>query len=128
MYESLVDVYNAGFAVLFIVGMILLIILEIIYFMMTGIFGIIVGHRFNNHKIIKSIIVGIVSYGVLSVVSLIILGILSQTANFEIVASGFPDIKTIKTMGITSISIYLVYDLIYYFAAKALLNKGVNVE
>ena len=128
MYESLVDVYNNGFAILFIIGIVMLILLEIIYLIMTGIFGIIVGHRFNNHKIIKSIIVGIVSYGVLSVVSLIILGILSQTANFEIVASGFPDIKTIKTMGITSISIYLVYDLLYYFAAKALLNKGVNVE
>ena len=51
MWDSLVAAYNSVFAVLFVIGIILLIILEIIYIMMAGILGITIGHRSNNYKI-----------------------------------------------------------------------------
>ena len=128
MWQSLVDVYGGGFAVCFVLGLVLIVLLEGIFFMLTGIFGIVVGHMANNHKIIKSIIVGILSYGFLSTLTFIILLIMSKFANFEIIANGFPDIGTIKLIGITSLIIYLVYDIGYYFVIKLLLNKGVNVD
>jgi len=128
MYQSLIDVYGSLFAALFIVGMVLIILLEIIYFLMSGIFGITIGYRTNNYKTIKSIIIGIVAYGLLSTVSLIIMMIVSKFANFEIVTSGFPSLSTLKIMGTTGILVYLVFDLAYYFISKRLFNKGVNID
>ena len=128
MYDSLVQTYNGTYAVLFIIGIVLLIALEIIFFMISGIFGIVIGHSFNNYKMLISIIVGIISYGLLSTVSLVIIGILSEVADFEIVNNAFPSLKTLKIMGFTSIGIYLVFNLTYYFIAKKILNRGVNVD
>lgn len=128
MYQSLVNVYGGFVSVCFVIGLVLLVLLEVIYLMMSGIFGIVVGYRTNNYKVIKSIIVGIASYGVLSVISFIILGIMSKYADFNIVASGFPSLNTLKIMGLTFIIVYLVYDLAYYFVSKKLFNKGVNVD
>ena len=128
MYDSLVQTYNGTYAVLFIIGIVLLIALEIIFFMISGIFGIVVGHSFNNYKMLISIIVGILSYCLLSTVSLIIMGILSEVADFEIVNNAFPSLRTLKIMGFTSIGIYLLFNLSYYFIAKKILNRGVNVD
>ena len=128
MYDSLVQTYNGTYAVLFIIGIVLLIALEIIFFMISGIFGIVVGHSFNNYKMLISIIVGIISYGLLSTVSLVIIGILSEVADFEIVNNAFPSLRTLKIMGFTSIGIYLLFNLTYYFIAKKILNRGVNVD
>ena len=128
MYDSLVQTYNGTYAVLFIIGIVLLIALEIIFFMISGIFGIVVGHSFNNYKMLISIIVGILSYCLLSTISLIIMGILSEVADFEIVNNAFPSLRTLKIMGFTSIGIYLLFNLTYYFIAKKILNRGVNVD
>lgn len=128
MYQSLINTYNETFAILFIIGLVLLILLEVIYFMMSGIFGIVLGYSTNNNKTIKSIIFGIVSYGILSIISLMILGILSKYTNFEIIDGGFPTLSTIKIMGLTSISIYLIFNIIYYYIAKKIFNKGVNID
>ena len=128
MYKSLIDVYGSIFALCFVIGLVLLILLEIIYLMMAGIFGIVTGYRFNNYKAIKSIIIAIVSYGVLNVISFIILGIMSKFADFKIVADSFPSMNTMKIMGFTFIIVYLVYNLAYYFISKKIFNKGVNVD
>lgn len=128
MYQSLVDTYTSTFAICFVIGLILLIILETIYLIMAGIFGIVVGHRFNNHKIIKSIIIGVGSYLLLSLISFIILGISGNYTDLQTVTNGFPPLNTIKTLGLTFIIVYLVYNLAYYFIAKRIFNKGVNVD
>ena len=128
MYQSLVAVYGVLFSICFIVGMVLLIFLEIVYFMMAGLFGIVIGYSSNNFKVFKSIVIGIGSYGILSTISFIILFFMSKFYDFEIVSDGFPSINTMKMLGLTFIIIYLVYNLVYYFVSKAILNKGVNVE
>ena len=128
MYESLVNIYGRFFAIYFIIGTVLLIFLEIVYFMMAGIFGIVIGYCSNNLKTLKSIIIGIGSYGILSIISFIILGFMSRFVDIEIVNNEFPPTHTIKLLGLTFIIVYLLYNLIYYFAAKKILSKGVNVE
>ena len=128
MYQSLVQTYSSSFAVCFIIGLVVIIMLEMIYFLMAGIFGITLGYRSNSYKIIKSIVIGIGSYGFLSTISLIILSIMSEFADFKILTDGFPSANTIKVMGITGLVIYIVYDLLYYFVSKIIINKGVNVE
>lgn len=128
MYQSLMDVYGSLNAVLFITGFVLIVILEVIYFMLAGVFGIVVGYRSNNNKLLKSIIIGIASYMFFSTISLVVVGSLSKFANFDIVAEGFPTLSTLRVMMISSVVVYIFWDLLYYFVSKHLLNKGVNVE
>ena len=128
MWQSLVDVYGGFFAVCFIIGMISLVLLEMFFIMFAGIFGIVLGHSSNNHKMIKSIVIGLVSYNVLAVILFIILMAMSNFVDFEIVGDGFPSLSTLKIMGITGITCYLVYNILLYFVSKKLLNKGVNVD
>ena len=128
MYQSLVDVYGSVFAVCFIIGIALLIFLEFVYLLLAGIFGIVIGYKSNNYKLLKSITIGIVSYIVLNTISFIFLEFMSKFVDFTIVADGFPSINTLKVIGLSFIIVYLVYNLLYYFTSKYMFNKGVNVE
>ena len=128
MWDSLVAAYNSVFAVLFVIGIILLIILEIIYIIMAGILGITIGHRSNNYKMIKSIIVGLVSYGLLSAMSLGIIAIVSKMIDYDIIGNGFPSMNYLIGVGGAGIAVYLIYNIVYYLIAKKVFNKGINVE
>ena len=128
MWDSLVAAYNSVFAVLFVVGIILLIILEIIYIMMAGILGITIGHRSNNYKMIKSLVVGLVSYGLLSAMSLGVIAIVSKMIDYDIIGNGFPSMNYLIGVGVAGIAVYLIYNIVYYLIAKKVFNKGVNVE
>ena len=83
MWNSLTATYNSVFAVLYVIGLVVLIILEIIYIMMSGVLGITIGHRSNNYKMIKSLVVGLVSYGLLSAMSLGVIAIVGGIAMFS---------------------------------------------
>jgi hypothetical protein len=128
MYQSLVNAYNSLFAILFIIGLVLTIILEVIYFMMSGIFGIVIGFSSNNMKIMKSIVIGIGSYLLLSTISLVVISIISNIINYDIIGNGFPTMNYIGIIGTSSLTVYLLFNLAYYFIAKKIFNKGVNIE
>ena len=128
MYDSLVQAYNGVIAVIFVIGLVLLIILEMINMMMAGIFGIISGHRSNNYRMIKSIFIGIAYYFAVAIIIVVTLNIISENLLNEVVTNGFPGIKTLSTMGLTSLALYIISILFFYFNSKRILNKGVNVE
>ncbi len=128
MWDSLVATYNSVFAVLFVIGLVLLIILEIIYIMMAGILGITIGHRSNNFKMIKSIAVGLISYGLLSAMSLGVIAIVSKVIDYDIIGNGFPSMNYLIGVGSAGLAVYLIYNIVYYLIAKKVFNKGVNVD
>ena len=128
MWDSLVNAYNNLFAVCFIIGTILIIALEMIYLMMIGIVGITIGNRFNNFKTLKSIIVGIGSYFLLSALSLITIISIGKIIDYDIIGNGFPSMNYIGILGVTALIIYCVYNTACYLVAMKVFNKGVNVE
>jgi len=128
MWDSLVAAYNSVFAVLFVVGLVLLIILEIIYIMMAGVLGITIGHRSNNFKMVKSIAVGLISYGLLSAMSLGVIAIVSKIIDYDIIGNGFPSMNYLIGVGSAGLVVYVIYDIVYYLIAKKVFNKGVNVD
>ena len=128
MWDSLVATYNSVFAVLFVIGLVVLIILEIIYIMMAGILGITIGHRSNNFKMVKSIAVGLISYGLLSAMSLGVIGIVSKIIDYDIIGNGFPSMNYLIGVGSAGLAVYLIYNIVYYLIAKKVFNKGVNVD
>ncbi len=128
MWDSLVAAYNSVFAVLFVIGLVVLIILEIIYIMMAGVLGITIGHRSNNFKMVKSIAVGLISYGLLSAMSLGVIAIVSKVIDYDIIGNGFPSMNYLIGVGSAGLAVYLIYNIAYYLIAKKVFNKGVNVD
>lgn len=114
----------------FIFVMIITIFFEFLFMMMCGILGIIIGHKSNNLKIVKSILIGFVIYMILSFMSLgalFVAGLLNSD-----IMSLFNNIEVssnvLKSMMLVGIFVYAVYNLGIYFIGNKLLNKGVNVD
>lgn len=113
-----------------IIVLIITIFFEFLFMILSGILGIIIGHRSNNMKIVKSILIGMGIYMGLSLFSLAIIymaGILSPDimSVFNNIEASSNAIKSIMMIGIF---VYAIYNLIIYFVGNALLNKGVNVD
>ncbi len=127
--ESSAIFLNSSISSLLIV-LIVTVFFEFLFIIMSGILGIIIGHRSNNLKIVKSIIVGFGIYMVFSIMSLLIIymaGLLNSDimSVFNNIIVSSTALKNIMMMGIC---IYAIYICITYFIGNKLLNKGVNVD
>ena len=122
-YDSTVQ----GFlAVVFIV-----IVLEAIFGILAGILGIIIGHKSNSMKLIKSIIIGFAIYMVTSLLSLVVMLVVGlfnpEIMNLFNTVNAI-DVDAIKTILYIGVVLYTIYILAYYFIGKKLLYKGVDVD
>lgn len=110
--------------------LIITIFFEFLFMEMSGILGIIIGHKSNNLKTIKSIIIG---FGIYMILSCLSLGVLYMAGfvNADIM-SIFNNIEVssdaVKNTMIIGIFLYAIYNLIVYFIGNRLLGKGVNVD
>ncbi len=113
-----------------IIILVITVFLEFLFLTMSGILGIIIGHKSNNLKIEKSIAIGFGTYMGFSIMSIVIIyiagllnsDIMSVFNNMEVSSNA---LKSIMIMGIV---LYAIYTLIVYFVGNKLLNKGVNVD
>ena len=137
MFEYIKDTFNQYAEVIgktkliaLIIAVICTIILEVMYLMQAGIFGIILGHKSNNHKTLKSIIFGIVSYMFLSTLTLAILYIIAiiNPTLMELYRTETPSIDVIEQLIYVGLAIYMAYNIMLYIAGKKMLQKGVNVD
>lgn len=114
----------------FIFVMIITIFFEFLFIMMSEILGIIIGHKSNNLKIVKSIIIGFAIYTILSSMSVGILyiagminpDIMSLFNNIEVSSNA------LKSTMFVGILVYAIYNIGIYYVGNKLLNKGVNVD
>lgn len=113
-----------------IVVLVVTIFFEFLFMLMSGILGIIIGHKLNNLKIVNSIIIGYGIYMILSAFSLLALYI-AGLLNSDIM-SIFNDIEVssnaIKSMMLVGIFVYAIYIFLVYFVGNKLFSKGVNVD
>jgi len=108
--------------------------LEIVYILLVGYVGIIVGHRKNNNRMARSVIFGLFLYLLTQGATLLILFIVSLF-NKDIMdiisvinSTTVINVSSIKTVILIGIGIYVIYNIIYYLIGKRLLEKGVNVD
>ena len=110
-----------------------IIFLELLSGIASGFFGIIMGHRHNQHKILFSVIYGFVFYllgeGVL-VITLIIAGLFDPsfmdiftTSNLFAIGSG-----TASALVIISCVVYLLFASVGFYLGYHFFKKGVNVD
>lgn len=105
--------------------------LEVVYVLLTGYVGIILGHKSNTGKMVKSIVIGFVLYFVFQTLTLGLMGIYGLF-NPEVMnlinTTEIINISAIKSVMYAGIVVYVLYSVILYILGKIQLNKGVNVE
>ena len=120
-------------AVKIFISVCLISVLEITYLAFCGIIGIILGHKTNNHKTLRSVFIGLMIYGILqSILACII--IIFGAFNEDVRQLYMNNIETlestsgVKTLMYLCIGVYLIYNIGFYVFGKKMLEKGVNVD
>ena len=128
--EIAADTYNTTVInLVLIIGVILF--LEIVFIILIGYVGIILGHKFSNGKMSKSVGIGFILYLGTQAISLLVIfiaGLFNDKIMNLINTTEMINIDTIKMIMYGAIVLYLIYIVIYYIIGKKQLEKGVNVE
>ena len=109
----------------------LVIFLEIMAIVFVGYLGIILGHKSNKSKMLKSIVFGFSIYmitQVFNLVALFIYGLFNPEIMNLINTTTSIDINSIKSIMYFVIVVYSIYSVVLYAVGKKQLEKGVNVE
>ena len=133
IYEYFRAIFKDGDMAFILLGILVTAILEAVYAVNVGIFSLVVGHRFNNARIARSVILGIFLYFALQI---LLLGIICAIGMFDdSIKAMFGDtsnvvieFSTYRTLIIAADIIYLIFTVGLYFAGKRLFAKGVNVD
>ena len=93
--------------------------------------GIIVGHKSNNKKMIKSIIYGYIFYIATNAITLMVAYVFALFNEdimnlFNTVSA--PSVDIIKQILYGGMALYVIYIISYYFIGKKQFEKGVNVD
>lgn len=112
-----------------VIGVIL--ILEFIFILICGYLGIILGHKSNNKRIIKSVIYGIILFIVMSITTVLLLYIVGLFDKnimnlFDTVEA--PNKETMRLLMFGGIILYTLYNILYGLIGNRQIKKGVNVE
>ena len=109
----------------------IVIFLEIVYALLIGYVGIILGHKSNKNRMGRSITIGIILYFVFQGATLgliAIYGLFNPEVMNLLNTTDIVNVEAIKSVMYAGIVIYVVYSIILYYIGKINLNKGVNVE
>lgn len=112
-----------------VIGIIL--ILEFIFMLICGYLGIILGHKSNNKRIIKSVVYGLVLFIAMTITTVLILyiaGLFNKNIMNLFNTVEAPNKETMQLLMVGGIFLYLIYIIIYYIIGNIQIRKGVNVE
>ena len=107
------------------------IFLEIIFIILIGYVGIIIGHKSNKNKTLKTMIIGILLYLFTSTITLgiiYIIGLFNKNVMNVINTTEIVNVDSIKMIMFIGIGIYVFYNILYYIIGKKQFKKGVNLE
>ncbi len=106
------------------------IFLEIVYILLIGYVGIIIGHKANANKMVRSIVYSFILYSLTQGAMLLIIfiiGLFNKDIMNIMNTTDMVNINSIKTFMLLGIGIYIIINVFYYFVGKKLLEKGVNI-
>jgi len=105
--------------------------IQMIFIVILGYVGIILGHKSNKNKMIRTVVISFTLYMLTQIINIALIGILgvfnSNVMNL-INTTNMIDIDTIKYLIYGVIGLNVIYILCYYLLGKKSFEKGVNVE
>lgn len=105
--------------------------LELMFTVLVGYVGIIIGHKSNQNKMLKTISLGLIMYMLTQVVTIgliYVLGLFNPDVMNLINTNDMVSVDTIKFIMCSIIGMYVAYIIFYYILGKKQLAKGVNVD
>ncbi len=113
-----------------LIVIIITIFCQMLFAIFSGFMGIMIGHRANNWKLIKSILIGLLCYIIPSMVTFgVIYGIgMVNPEVMKLFTTVSFSTEALKTILFTGIVMYILYDILYYIIGRKILEKGVNVD
>lgn len=105
--------------------------MQMLFIVLIGYVGIILGHKSNKHKVVISIIISFALYMLTQVVSLVfiyIFGLFNSNVMNLVNTTEMINIDAIKLLMYLAIGMYAIYIIVYYILGKKAFQKGVNVE
>lgn len=107
------------------------IFLEIMFIVLIGYVGIILGHKSNQNKMVKTLIISFGLYLITQALTLgliFIFGLFNSNVMNLINTTDMVNVDAIRYIMYAGIGIYLVYILFYYILGMKQLEKGINVD
>ena len=107
-----------------------LLFLEFTFILLTGYIGIILGHKTNNNKMLKSCLYGFLVYMALSIIILLVIYIsgLFNSDIMSIFTSTTFTLSVFKTTLLIVMITYLILIVLEYIIGLKTVNKGVNID
>ncbi|MDO4283617.1 MAG: hypothetical protein Q4D02_08290 [Clostridia bacterium] len=105
--------------------------LEMMFVVLIGYVGIILGHKSNQNKMIKTIIISFALYFLTQAFTLgciYIFGLFNSNVMNLINTTDIVDIDAIRDIMYMGIGIYTLYIIFYYILGKKQFEKGVNID
>ena len=130
MLELAAEAYNTTvLKLLLLISFVLF--LEIIFIVLIGYSGIILGHKSNQNKMVKTLIISFSLYLITQAITLglvCIFGLFNSNVMNLINTTDIVNVDAIKYVMYAGTGIYLVYIMFYYILGEKQFEKGVNVE
>ncbi len=134
MIDKLKDIFSNNDVAFIFVLLLVLMVLEVLYMTYCGILGLIIGHRSNNNKMVKSVVFGLALYFMIQIVIFIIIlsigllnpdmsSLFSNTINEDI---NF--ISAVKKLVLIVNITYIVFTTGLCISGKLLFKNGINIE
>lgn len=104
---------------------------EIIFVVLIGYAGIILGYKSNHNKMLRTIVIGYAMYMLTQVLTLALVfafGLFNANVMNLINTTESINIETIKLIMYAAIGLYAIYIAFFYIFGQKQLEKGVNVE
>ena len=129
-FHNLITYKDMGFI---LGGVIVTAVLEVIYIVAVGIFGIVVGHRSNNNRTVYSAIIGIGLYFALQMAllaAIYVAGFFDDS--IKAMFSNNPDnslsFSSYRSLVLITDIIYAILNIGLFLGARTIFKRGVNVE
>ena len=130
MLELAAEAYNTTvLKLLLLISFVLF--FEIMFIVLIGYVGIILGHRSNQNKMVKTLIISFALYLLTQALTLgliYVVGLFNSNVMNLINTTDIVNVDAIKYVMYAGIGIYLVYIMFYYLLGEKQFEKGVNVE
>lgn len=105
--------------------------LEVMFIILIGYVGIILGYKSNRDKMVKTLLIGFGLYTLTQVITLAIIfifGLFNKSVMNLVNTTDIINMEAIKIVMTGGVGIYVIYIAFYYWLGKKAFKKGVNVE
>ena len=102
-----------------------------VFTIFAGYIGILLGHKSNDKRMIKSIIYGFITYMATQTITLILMficGLFNKDIMNLFMTNNIVNIDILKYIMYGAILIYIIYIIIYYVIGNKLLKNGIDVD